>query len=75
MHPSYDSLIGMLVVHVASRNECLLRRGRALGEFVVGGIETNIPLHQMLIGEPDFVNGDYHIHWLEEFLKQSSTTR
>ena len=68
--PYYDSLIAKLVVHGASRNECLLRLGRALGEFVVGGIETNIPLHQALIGDPAFVNGDYHIHWLEQFLEQ-----
>jgi acetyl-CoA carboxylase biotin carboxylase subunit len=68
--PNYDSLIAKLVVRGKSRNECLMRLRRALEEFVVGGIETNIPLHQALISEPDFVNGDYHIHWLEEFLER-----
>jgi acetyl-CoA carboxylase biotin carboxylase subunit len=68
--PNYDSLIAKLVVRGKSRNECLMRLRRALEEFVVGGIETNIPLHQALISEPDFVNGAYHIHWLEEFLER-----
>ena len=68
--PNYDSLIAKLVVRGKSRNECLMRLRRALEEFVVGGIETNIALHQALISEPDFVNGAYHIHWLEEFLER-----
>lgn len=68
--PYYDSLIAKLVVHGSTRNECLMRLNRALGEFVVGGIVTNIPLHQTLVGEADFVNGDYTIHWLEQFLSR-----
>lgn len=68
--PYYDSLIAKLVVHGATRNEALLRLNRALGEFVVGGIVTNIPLHQTLVGEPDFVDGSYNIHWLEQFLSR-----
>jgi acetyl-CoA carboxylase biotin carboxylase subunit len=67
--PHYDSLIAKLVVHGETRNECLLRLNRALEEFVVGGIKTNIPLHQNLIDEPEFINGDYHIHWLENYLE------
>ncbi len=69
--PHYDSLIAKLVVHGKSRNECLMRLGRALEEFVVSGIETNIPLHLALIREADFVDGDYHIHWLEPFLERA----
>ncbi|NQV45828.1 MAG: acetyl-CoA carboxylase biotin carboxylase subunit, partial [Rhodospirillales bacterium] len=57
-----------LIVHGTNRNECLMRLRRALGEYVIDGIETSIPLHQRLIGEPDFVNGDYDIHWLEKLL-------
>ena len=68
--PYYDSLIAKLVVHGETRNECLLRLSRALGEFVVGGITTNIPLHQELIDEAEFINGDYHIHWLEQYLER-----
>jgi acetyl-CoA carboxylase biotin carboxylase subunit len=53
------------VVHGANRNECLLRLRRALDEFVIGGIDTTVPLHQQLTNVADFINGDYDIHWLE----------
>jgi acetyl-CoA carboxylase biotin carboxylase subunit len=66
--PYYDSLIAKLIVHGATRNECMMRLRRALEEFVVGGVETTIPLHQSLISEPDFLNGDYDIHWLEKWI-------
>ena len=69
--PHYDSLIAKLIVHGSSRNECMMRLRRALEEFVVGGIETTIPLHQALIAEPDFLNGDYDIHWLEKWMLNS----
>ena len=63
--PYYDSMIAKLIVHGTSRNECLMRLRRALGEFVIDGISTSIPLHQALMRAPDFMNGDYDIHWLE----------
>ena len=66
--PYYDSLAGKLIVHARNRNECLLRLRRALDELVVGGIETTIPLFQKLVREPDIINGDYSIHWLEKYL-------
>lgn len=66
--PNYDSLVAKLIVHGVSRNECLMRLRRALQEYVIGGIETTIPLHLALISEPDFVNGAYDIHWLEEYI-------
>ena len=68
--PYYDSLIAKLVVHGAPRNDCLMRLNRALGEFVIDGIEVNIPLHRDLIQQQNFIDGDYHIHWLEQFLDQ-----
>jgi len=67
--PHYDSLISKLIVHGSSRNECLMRLHRALEEYVITGIETTIPLHQDIIKHPDFVNGDYNIHWLENFVE------
>jgi acetyl-CoA carboxylase biotin carboxylase subunit len=66
--PYYDSLIGKLIVHGKNRNECLMRLRRALGEFVIDGIETTIPLFNRLIVEPDIVDGIYDIHWLEKYL-------
>ncbi len=64
--PHYDSMIAKLIVHGATRNECLMRLRRALGEFVVGGIDTTIPLHKKLVDNVDFQNGDYDIRWLEK---------
>jgi acetyl-CoA carboxylase biotin carboxylase subunit len=66
--PHYDSLIAKLIVHGQSRNECLMRLRRALEEFVVEGIATTIPVHQRLISESDFINGEYDINWLEDFI-------
>ena len=70
--PHYDSLIGKLIVHGRTRNECLMRLRRALGELVVDGIETTTPLFLQLMREPDFVNGDYNIHWLERWLAEQN---
>jgi acetyl-CoA carboxylase biotin carboxylase subunit len=66
----YDSLIAKLIVHGNSRNECMMRLRRALEEFVIGGIDTSIALHQRLICAPDFLNGDYDIRWLEKFVSR-----
>lgn len=65
---NYDSLIAKLVVSGKNRNECILRLRRTLGEFVIGGVDTLLPLHAKIIAQPDFINGDYSIHWLEKFL-------
>jgi acetyl-CoA carboxylase biotin carboxylase subunit len=70
--PYYDSLIGKLIVHARTRNECLMRLKRALGEFVVDGIETTIPLFSALISEPEIVDGNYDIHWLEKHLAKQA---
>ncbi len=70
--PYYDSLVSKLIVHGANRNECLLRLRRCLEEYVIEGIETTVPLHQELISEPRFLDGDYDIHWLESWMAESS---
>ncbi|KAA2235330.1 acetyl-CoA carboxylase biotin carboxylase subunit [Salinarimonas soli] len=67
--PHYDSLVGKLIVHGRTRNECLMRLRRALDEFVVDGIETTLPLFRTLVRNPDIQNGLYDIHWLETFLR------
>ncbi|MET0546832.1 MAG: acetyl-CoA carboxylase biotin carboxylase subunit [Caulobacterales bacterium] len=67
--PYYDSLIGKLIVHGRTRNECLMRLRRAINEMVVGGVETTLPLFEKLLQDPDILDGAYHIHWLEEHLK------
>ena len=68
MPPYYDRMVAKLIVNGTSRNECLMRLRRSLEEFVIGGIDTTIPLHQRIIGEQTFINGDYDIHWLERLV-------
>jgi acetyl-CoA carboxylase biotin carboxylase subunit len=66
--PYYDSLIGKLIVHGRDRDEAIARMYRSLNEMVVGGIETTTPLFQDLLLESDIRKGDYHIHWLEQWM-------
>jgi len=68
--PYYDSLVGKLIVHGKTRQECLMRLRRALDEVVVDGIETTLPLFRRLVRNQDIVDGNYHIHWLERFLAE-----
>ena len=69
--PYYDSLAGKLIVHGRDRAECIARLKRSLGEMVVAGIETTIPLFQDLLVEPDVLNGHYDIHWLEQWIARN----
>ena len=69
--PHYDSLIGKLIVHGRTRNECLMRLRRCLQEMVIGGIQTTLPLHRRLVDQPDIIDGKYNIHWLEKFLEEN----
>ena len=68
--PYYDSLIGKLIVHGRDRPEALARLKRALGELIIDGIDSSVPLFHMLLAEPDIQNGDYNIHWLEKWLER-----
>jgi acetyl-CoA carboxylase, biotin carboxylase subunit len=69
--PHYDSLVAKLILHGAGRNECIMRMRRALEEYVIAGIDTTIPLHQRLATEPDFIDGNYDVHWLERFVARA----
>ena len=66
--PYYDSLIGKLIVHGENRKEAIARLRRALGELIIDGIDTTVPLFEELLNEDDISNGDYNIHWLEKWL-------
>jgi acetyl-CoA carboxylase, biotin carboxylase subunit len=68
--PYYDSMIAKLIVYGRTREGCIMRLKRALEEMVIGGVKTSIPLHQALLQEPDVLNGDYSIKWLEEWLEK-----
>ena len=67
--PNYDSMIGKIIVHGDTREIALARMRTALGETVVEGISTNIPLHRDLMVDAKFILGGTNIHYLEEWLK------
>ena len=71
--PYYDSLIGKLIVHGRDRPEALARLARALGELIVDGVDTTIPLFHALLQEDAVLTGDYNIHWLEHWLETNLT--
>jgi len=65
--PNYDSLLAKLIVHAEDRESAIRRLRRALGEFVVEGIQTNLAFHKRLIDHPDFMQGRLDTHFLERF--------
>ncbi|KAA9005638.1 acetyl-CoA carboxylase biotin carboxylase subunit [Histidinibacterium aquaticum] len=69
--PYYDSLIGKLIVKGRDRPEALARLSRALGELIVDGVDTTIPLFNALLQEEDIQTGAYNIHWLEKWLEHN----
>ncbi len=66
--PYYDSLIAKVIVHAFNREEALVRIRRALGMFVIQGIDTSLPLLQRIMEHPGFVAVDYDTHLIEELL-------
>ena len=68
--PYYDSLIGKLIVHGRDRPEALARLERALGELIVDGVDTTLPLFHALLAEEAVQSGNYNIHWLEHWLEK-----
>jgi acetyl-CoA carboxylase, biotin carboxylase subunit len=69
--PYYDSMIGKLIVYGKTREAAMMRLRRALEETVIEGVKTTIPLHQALLADPEVINGDYTIKWLEEWLARA----
>jgi acetyl-CoA carboxylase biotin carboxylase subunit len=64
----YDSLLGKLIVHGPDRESAVLTMRRALDEFVVEGVKTNLPLHRRILRNSVFVEGDYDTGFLETYL-------
>ena len=69
--PYYDSMIAKLIVYGENRESCIARLERALEEFVVDGIKTTIPFYQKILKEENFLNGNYDIHWVENYMKKN----
>ncbi|MBE7728746.1 acetyl-CoA carboxylase biotin carboxylase subunit [Komagataeibacter sp. FXV3] len=70
VQPYYDSLIGKIISHGATRAEAIARMQVALAEMKVEGVSTNIALHRDLLADPDFRHGGVDIHYLERWLAQ-----
>jgi len=66
--PHYDSMIAKLITHGRDRQESAARMKRALGEFIIEGIKTTIPLHRRILDDPDFQKGHVSTTFLERFL-------
>jgi acetyl-CoA carboxylase biotin carboxylase subunit len=66
--PHYDSMIGKVIAYGDTREQAIRRLRIALSEMVVEGIKTNIPLHQELLHDTNFMNGGTSIHYLEHKL-------
>ena len=65
--PTYDSMIGKLIVYGRDRNDAIARMHRALSEFTVTGIKTTIPFHQKMMKNPDFINNNFDTKYLENY--------
>ena len=65
--PHYDSMIGKLITYADNRKECIARMNRALEEYVIMGINTNIQLHQRIIMSDEFQSGNYDINFMSTF--------
>jgi acetyl-CoA carboxylase biotin carboxylase subunit len=70
--PYYDSMLAKLIVHAPTREQAIRRMRRALGECVIEGIRTNIPLHRWILKHPAFVKGEYDTHFLDNNLDREA---
>jgi acetyl-CoA carboxylase biotin carboxylase subunit len=64
----YDSLLAKLIVHAPTRYEAIIRMRRALDEFIVGGIRTNIDLHKALLADDEVVRGEMTTRSIERII-------
>jgi acetyl-CoA carboxylase biotin carboxylase subunit len=68
----YDSLLAKLIVHAPTRQEAIIRMRRALGEYIVGGIRTNIPLHKRLLEDHEVIEGSMTTRTIERILAEDT---
>ncbi len=68
----YDPLLGKLIAWGTDRNEAIARLRRALEEYSVGGIKTNVGLFRRILADPDYVRGEIYTRWLDDWLARSS---
>jgi acetyl-CoA carboxylase biotin carboxylase subunit len=68
----YDPLLGKLIVWANHRGEAIARMSRALDEYYVSGIQTNVDLFRRILADPTFVRGEFHTRWLDEWLVEKA---
>ena len=73
--PNYDSMIAKVIAHAQDRDSAIARMRVALDEMVLGGIKSNIPLHQWLMSDPGFIQGGFNIHYLEKRLEARASEK
>jgi acetyl-CoA carboxylase biotin carboxylase subunit len=66
----YDSLIAKVITVGPTREEAIRRMQGALREYHIGGIKTNIPLHQQILQDPEFLAGNVHTRYLDKFISR-----
>jgi len=71
----YDPLLGKLIVWANNREEAIARMSRALDEYYVSGIQTNVNLFRRIFNDSEFVRGEFHTKWLDEWLKKDREAR
>ena len=70
MPTDYDPLLGKLIAWGADREEAIARLRRALSEYYVNGITTNVGLFRRILEEPEFVRGEIYTRWLDDMLQK-----
>ncbi len=65
--PNYDSMIAKLITYGANRKDCIQKMKRALEEYIILGIDTNIQLHQKIISSDEFTSGNYDLNYMKKF--------
>ena len=65
--PYYDSMIAKIICKAQTREEVILKMQRALDEFIIEGVKTTVPFHQRLLRNDDFINGNFHTGFLNDF--------
>jgi acetyl/propionyl-CoA carboxylase alpha subunit len=65
--PFYDSMIAKLIVWAEDRNRCIARVKRALWEFQIGGVRNNIPFHQVVMNNEQFIKGNYNTSFIPRY--------
>ena len=72
--PFYDSLLGKVIVHAATRDAAIDKLVNALTELEIAGTKTTAPLHLALAADPNVRAGDFHTQWLEPWLEAGNLT-